>query len=678
MPTRILEEALILTFLGVIAVSHIGWLPNRAGAQDAAFVPSTEPKSPIDLELDRAIAEAKSVDAASLNVDTRSIATWIQTARKCERHDRAEDACELYHHAAIACQSILERQPNAIKPDQAVALLTTAASSLGNQGRHRDAAVWLRLASQQDAEVSSMKRVGDGFLSTASGLLDENDFAGSQDAYQTAVETLIQFDPSNTASLATARLGLAWTMVMQANSSGDAEAIQSGLAVTQSFLDEHPGHSDTSSALLLKVSVLTRLKDDERILQTKTEILTKYADSIAATDVLKMTCRWQDEFSAIPEVIRQHLLSHVDEILASPVAGNDVDILACGLLAAGALGHVQAESAYSVGLSLIDETGDASTYVLEHLGSAGHAAAASRIAIQWIAARGAESLAPSLVQMQDQAGRLITTGTREAACRWAGRTGRWNVLAMAAEQEEGLFQSGDALSVEDGPFQLAETRGRSLHVERLFAEALLQTGKPKQSLKLWQHIVDRGGADDFPTLLRTAETAVAAGSVSDASMRIAAARAAARNAANGSPAQPGNSAQVALTDLLAANLEIRQLRFDRGRGLLEQVVRSPESGTDLRGRAQWMIGETFFMQQKFPEAIAAYRQVEAISESEEWTAVALVQAGKSFEQLGRTREATVCYSTLVSRFGESRHATDARQRLAAMTTNDPNAQTIRR
>lgn len=678
MPTRIPAKALMLICLGVAVPNPFFGLGNHVAAQEASYGSASEPKSPIDMELDAALADAKAIDATSPKTETRTLASWIQTARKCERHDRAEDACELYHHAAIACQSILKHQPGDIQPDQAVAILTTAASSLSHHGRHRDAADWLRLASQQDAAVSSMKRVGDGFLSTASGLLDENDLAGSQDAYRNAIDAFVQFDPSNTTSLATARLGLAWTMAMQANAGDDTEAIQSALATTQNFLDEHPGHSDASSALLLKLSCLTRLDDAEQTLATKTEILTQHADSIAATDVLKMSCHWQDEFNVIPEVIRQHLLTHVDGIVASPVTGGDVDILACGLLAAGALGHVQAESAYSVALSLVDENGDASTYVLEHLGSAGHDTAASRIATHWIAARGAESLAPSLSQMQDQAGRLITTGTREAACRWAGRTGRWNLLATAAEQEESLYQIANASADDDGPFELAQARGRSLHVERLFAEALLQTGKSKQSLKLWQHIVDRGGADDFPTLLRTAETAVAAGSVNDASMRIAAARAAARNGANGSSAQSGDSAQVALTDLLAANLEIRQLRFDRGRALLEQVVRSPESGTNLRGRAQWMIGETFFMQQKFPEAIAAYRQVEAISESDEWTAMALVQAGKSFEQLGRTREATVCYSTLVSRFGESPHATGARQRLAAMTTNDLNAPPIRR
>jgi TolA-binding protein len=115
------------------------------------------------------------------------------------------------------------------------------------------------------------------------------------------------------------------------------------------------------------------------------------------------------------------------------------------------------------------------------------------------------------------------------------------------------------------------------------------------------------------------------------------------------------------------------LQFDRGRALLEQVVRAPGAETDLRGRAQWMIGETFFMQEKFSEAIAAYRQVEAISGSDEWTAASLVQAGKSFEQLGRTREATMCYSTLVSRFGNSPHAGGARRRLAAMTSGDPSS-----
>jgi tetratricopeptide (TPR) repeat protein len=573
----------------------------------------------------------------------------------------------------------------------------TAASSLGEHGRHQEAFAWLQLARRQDAGESSMRRIGDALLASASGLLNENDWTRSRDAYQLAIDTLVQFDPASTISLATARLGLAWTMVMLANSGDDAETIRAALNATDDFLQQHPEHADASSALLLKLSCQTRLKDEDGSVVTQTEILRRHPNTMAANDVLKMRCRWQSELTEIPEVVRQHLMTHVDLILASPIVGSNVDILACGLLAAGALGHAHAETAYSVALSLSDETGDASTYVLEHLQTAGHDAAASRIAIQWIAARGADSLAPSLAQMQDQAGRLITTATREAACRWAGRNGQWKMLALAANDETGLFDSeshnqlhnaqlssdqlsSDQLSVQesDAPFTVAQKRGRSLHVERLFAEALLQTGSPKQSLKLWQHIVDRGGADDFPTLLRTAETAVAAGSISDASVRIAAAKAAALNANPDSPSGTRNSAQVALTDLLAANLEIRQLRFDRGRALLEQVVRSSESGADLRGRAQWMIGETFFMQQKFPEAIAAYRQVEAISESDDWTAAALVQAGKSFEQLGRTREATVCYSTLVSRFGQSRHATGARRRLAAMTTNDPNSQPIRR
>ncbi|MEP1645191.1 tetratricopeptide repeat protein, partial [Rhodopirellula bahusiensis] len=156
--------------------------------------------------------------------------------------------------------------------------------------------------------------------------------------------------------------------------------------------------------------------------------------------------------------------------------------------------------------------------------------------------------------------------------------------------------------------------------------------------------------------------------ITEAAQRIAAARAAIST----------TSPQSALVNLLAADVEIRQLNFDRGRSLLESVVRLGSADEDARGRAQWMIGETYYMQERFGEAIDAYRLVEGISGEGQWTAAALVQAGKSFEQLGRTREAAVCYSTLVRRFANSQHATGARRRLAALSPDASSESPLRR
>ncbi|WP_404309099.1 tetratricopeptide repeat protein [Neorhodopirellula lusitana] len=630
----------------------------------SVFAQSDETEvSAIDREIDAEVQDARRVDLNSSDLHASSLAAIVKVARKCERHERREEAADLLHLAGKVCSKLIENGDAAPPAPQSIAIFTAAASSLNQQGRYSDAFGWLASAAKLDADSSASLRIGEALLATASGLLDDGDLESSESGYRLAVEELAKAR-SGEKPLATARLGLAWTMVMRANAANDEAMIQDALAATNAFIEGHPGHEDSSSALLLKLSCVTRLGDSEAATAVQDKVLLDHPQSVAACEILKSECSWQLPLASLRPAIRRHLLANSEFISDSPAVGANMSVLACGLLVAAAEGHPSAEATYSVALAVSDQAGDASTHVLEELQSVGHDAAASRIAIDWLSARDAAAVSTSLAQMQKQAGVLVTTGVREAACRWAGRNGDWSVLAMAAEDEQGLFDARD----DEAAIDEAVRRGRSLHVERLFAEALLQTGKSGQSLKLWEHIVDSGGADDFPTLLRTAEAAVAAGSVTTASKRIAAAQASAGRV----------STQVALTDLLAANLEIRQLRFDRGRALLEQVVRSTESGADLRGRAQWMIGETFFMQEKFSEAIAAYRQVEAIGDSDEWTAAALVQAGKSFEQLGRTREATVCYSTLVSRFGQSRHATGARRRLAAMTTSDPESNTMRR
>jgi TolA-binding protein len=114
------------------------------------------------------------------------------------------------------------------------------------------------------------------------------------------------------------------------------------------------------------------------------------------------------------------------------------------------------------------------------------------------------------------------------------------------------------------------------------------------------------------------------------------------------------------------------------------VVRSQDSEAGLRGRAQWLIGETHFLQQDFAGAIEAYRRVEGIDPGGMWVSASLIQAGKSFEQLGRTREAAVCYGNLLGRFANTPHADLARRRLAAISPDatpsnaTPSKPTIRR
>lgn len=610
-------------------------------------------------DIDAAIAAVSKLDLRE-QLDPRTLAGVVRIARRCEQEHRRDEAAEVYHTAAAICERLVDSDEGNLPTEKAAVIWNASATSLTACGRHADALRWSTLASTA-VDPATIGRTGDTLLAVAAGALDSNDKLTAGKAYRLAIE-MFQKSPSQRvgSDIATARLGYAWTLVMAAIESGNKSHIEKSLVAVDSFLEHHPKHDDAASAYLLKLHCQTKLGDSEGASSTQSELFRKRPRTSAACEAVKMACVAGGEHA---EVLLSYLIVEHEYVLMSPIAAGNLDVLQTGLLASAKEGDPEAESSYATALALLDEQGKAATRTLEQLQKIGHDAAAQRIAMRWMSAQDERQGNPGSLNatMQEKSGRLITGAVREAACRWAGRMGHWSMLATAAENETGLYESQKTEAAQ----QLATARGRSLHVERLFAEGLLQSGKTKQSLRLWERIVDDGGADDFATLLRLAETATEVGSVAQADIRIAAARAVAMQSERAGTTSGG----VAMTNLLVANLEIRQLRFDRGRDLLEQVVRSSGAESDLRGRAQWLIGETYFMQEKYPEAIAAYRQVEAIGDCDHWTAAALVQAGKSFEQLGRTREATICYSALVSRFGDSPHAGGARRRLAAMTTD---------
>lgn len=256
---------------------------------------------------------------------------------------------------------------------------------------------------------------------------------------------------------------------------------------------------------------------------------------------------------------------------------------------------------------------------------------------------------------------LAIANHREAAARWAGNQGKWNLIALAAESEILPDGSLGGPSPSAGPsaeeIGKTERRFRTTDLERLFAESWMQMGRVDRALPWWNLLVDDRGADDFATLVRCAEAETSAGSQLDlAEQRIAAAR---RSAGQ-------NAQHQALAALLEAQWNIRSADFDASRRLLQDVLATEDLDPGLAGRAQWLIGETFFLGRRYQDAIEAYRRVEPLDPSGDYVAAALVQAGKSFEQLGRTRQAAICYGHLLSRFADSPHAEPARKRLARM------------
>jgi TolA-binding protein len=104
--------------------------------------------------------------------------------------------------------------------------------------------------------------------------------------------------------------------------------------------------------------------------------------------------------------------------------------------------------------------------------------------------------------------------------------------------------------------------------------------------------------------------------------------------------------------------------FDQARGAYERVIRSTTGAkTETAAMAQWMIGETFFMEEKYNSAIKAYLRVEALYSYPRWQAAALLQAGKCHEMIGQWTEAVALYSQIVNDYAATTIAAKADQRL---------------
>jgi TolA-binding protein len=104
--------------------------------------------------------------------------------------------------------------------------------------------------------------------------------------------------------------------------------------------------------------------------------------------------------------------------------------------------------------------------------------------------------------------------------------------------------------------------------------------------------------------------------------------------------------------------------FSAAREAYERVVLSPEGGrTETAAMAQWMIGESFFHQKKYDEAIRAYTQVVSLFAWPRWQAGALLQAGKCYELKGEVAEAEKNYARLIKDFPDTPFTEEAAARL---------------
>lgn len=457
---------------------------------------------------------------------------------------------------------------------------------------------------------------------------------------------------------ADAVLGIAWTAALGADSPEQAEA------QLADFIASYPDHHDVPHALKAQAKLLRQLGRDADAERICMQVIVDYPASEAAQSaledyVLASAEPWPDAVR-IAWLERLTAIAGDGEAKSAPTSSDGIrsslsaEVVARLLAAALKDGDDGLWQTTIKALVQADGDGQLSFRVLQTLTEEQLSHVAEHLAVDLIgqiidgqaSGRGAGSQATAALP-----------AACESACRWAGLMGRWSLLALVAEQSQPPLQPYDR-----------SVSARRLAIDRMLAESLMQTRRSHEALPWWEAIITVHGADDFPTLLRGAEVATAHGSVEQATVRL-------QTAAQAAADDPFG---LALVRILEAELAVRKARMDEARELLAAIVRGTDSAAELRPRAQWLIGETYFLQGKYAEAIDQYRRVDALDAEGQWAAAALLQAGKAFEKLGRSREAATCYTALLSRFGDSPNASQARARLAHLGDSDRAGTPLRR
>lgn len=110
-------------------------------------------------------------------------------------------------------------------------------------------------------------------------------------------------------------------------------------------------------------------------------------------------------------------------------------------------------------------------------------------------------------------------------------------------------------------------------------------------------------------------------------------------------------------------------RYDEAVSAYRQVVERHKGPT--AARAQFQVGECLYAQKRFEDAAAELLKVDILYAYPEWSAAALYEAGRCFEELNKTAEARAQYEAVRSRHGETRWAELAAQRLAGLVNAAP-------
>jgi tetratricopeptide (TPR) repeat protein len=110
----------------------------------------------------------------------------------------------------------------------------------------------------------------------------------------------------------------------------------------------------------------------------------------------------------------------------------------------------------------------------------------------------------------------------------------------------------------------------------------------------------------------------------------------------------------------------------------QRAIASSAGETETAAQAQWRIGETWLVQERYTEALEAYLLTIDQYSYPHWRAAALLQAGKCHERLGNSTQAIKLYQQLEQEYPSSEFAAQAKRRIEAVERRARADELIRR
>ena len=107
-----------------------------------------------------------------------------------------------------------------------------------------------------------------------------------------------------------------------------------------------------------------------------------------------------------------------------------------------------------------------------------------------------------------------------------------------------------------------------------------------------------------------------------------------------------------------------QQKYDEARTQYQMVIAATNGET--AARAQFQIGETYLAQQKYEQGATALLAVEDVYAYPKWSARALFEAGRAFEQLKQPEQAKVQYTQVLTKYKDAPEAELAQGRLKSI------------